>query len=228
MESTIPHVNVLICTPGHSVMKEYLKSLIATFDVLNKENISYGYSIDYSSLVADARELTLDGNFAMNQYESRPFNGQVTYDKLFWIDSDISWTPEDFLALYKSDKDIISGGYLLPNGTVVAHKEVGSMPLTIEEFMKMKDPESIGAVGFGFLAVKQGVFESLSRPWFQSVSLTKTNIETGIEHTFPISGEDISWCYRVGKNGYKIWIHPSVKVTHHKTMKLTWEGIRPL
>jgi GT2 family glycosyltransferase len=39
-------------------------------------------------------------------------------------------------------------------------------------------------------------------------------------------GEDISWCKRVTDLGFNIWFDPRVKVTHHKTMKLTWEGIK--
>ena len=86
----------------------------------------------------------------------------------------------------------------------------------------MKEPIKIAACGFGFLAVKQGVFESLSRPWFGATMITT---EDGIE--FPIMGEDISWCHKVTQKGYEIWLDPTVRLIHNKMMKLTWEGIKP-
>ena len=36
----IPHVNLVICTPGHSVTRAYLKSLLATIAALSEENIT--------------------------------------------------------------------------------------------------------------------------------------------------------------------------------------------
>jgi GT2 family glycosyltransferase len=45
--------------------------------------------------------------------------------------------------------------------------------------------------------------------------------------SFPMMGEDLSWCKRATDLGYDIWFDPTVKVTHNKMMKLTWEGIKP-
>ena len=89
----------------------------------------------------------------------------------------------------------------------------------------MTEPMKVGAIGFGFVCIKSGVFESLTRPWFQS-AITTIEVD-GKDYTFPIIGEDISFCERARKNGYDIWFDPTVRVTHHKTMKLTWEGIKP-
>lgn len=195
--------------------------------MFGKKAIKWGFSNEYSSHVADAREVTLNGSRQNSILETRPFNGQVKYKKLFWIDSDISWSPDDFLKLYESEKDIVSGAYLLGNGEVTAYPTKLGQPLSYQEVLEMTELKKVHSVGFGFLAVKQGVFESLSRPWFQSVQVTMTDPETNQEWTFPIMGEDVSWCERVNQAGYEIWLDPSVKLTHHKTMKLTWEGIQP-
>lgn len=42
--------------------------------------------------------------------------GSVTYNKIFMIDSDIEWHPNDFMKLYESDKDAIVGAYLMASG----------------------------------------------------------------------------------------------------------------
>ena len=73
------------------------------------------------------------------------------------------------------------------------------------------------------MAVKSGVFESLTRPWFQSpVVTTKLN---GKDFTFPIMGEDLSFCHRAREAGFEVWLDPEIKLIHHKTFKITWEGL---
>jgi hypothetical protein len=220
------HYNVLIATPGHSLMAQYVKSLIATTDVLNEKGITWAFCNKYASHVGDAREITIGGEDPQDANDSRPFKGEFTYDKIIWIDSDIAWTPEDFLKLYESDKDIISGAYLLANGQVVAYKELFKSPLGYIEVLNMKEPIKVHGIGFGFVAVKQGIFESLTRPWFQQAVATMQR-EDGTEYQFPVMGEDISWCERVKAQGYEIWFDPEVRVTHHKMMTLSWEGIQP-
>jgi hypothetical protein len=216
------HVNVVICTPGHSLMSAYNKSLLATIAELSKQGITWAWSNEYSSHVADAREITLSGTYHNDPGEQRPFQGVLTYDKLMWIDSDIAWTPDDFLKLYNSDKEIISGAYLLAGGEVVAYKKLMGSPFIHEEVLSMKEPVKVFGLGFGFICIKSGIFEKMTRPWFQSIPATTKIGEK--EYTFPIMGEDISWCHRAQGLGYDLWFDPTVRVTHHKTMKLTWEG----
>ena len=209
------------------MMTSYVKSLLGTAEALNREGITWLFTSEYSSHVGDAREVTLNGSMNNSVSETRPLQGQFTYDKIMWIDSDIAWNPEDVIKLYKSDKDIISGAYLLASGEVTAYKKMLGPGYTHQDILEMTEPSEIDGAGFGFICVKQGVFESLSRPWFQSAWITKKDEETEKEFTFPIMGEDISWCYRVKQNGYQIWLDPTVRVQHHKMMKLTWEGPRP-
>jgi hypothetical protein len=216
------HVNVVIATPGHSMMTVYVKSLLGLTDRLNREGITWAWSSEYSSHVADAREMTLNGDNQNDIKEQRPFKGNLTYDKILWIDSDIAFNPDDAIKLIKSDKEIISGAYLLASGEVTAYKKMLGAGYTYDEVKAMDEPIQIEGCGFGFLAVKSGVFESLTRPWFQAAMAT-----TDDGFTFPIMGEDMSWCQRVRSEGHEIWFDPTVRVTHHKMMKLTWEGIRP-
>lgn len=222
---TKPHVNLIIATPGHSLLNSYVKSLLNTVHALASKGITYAYTNNYASHVGDAREVTLSGTMVNQINNSQPLSGEVTYDKILWIDSDIAFTPEDVLKLYESDKEIISGGYLFGDGSVAAYKTFGKNGYTHQDIMEMKEVTEIEGCGFGFLMVKQGIFEQLSRPWFQQVMGSVELNDKIIE--FPIMGEDLSWCKRVRDLGYKIYLDPSVKVTHHKQVKLTWEGIQP-
>jgi hypothetical protein len=218
----MPHVNVIIATPGHSVMSSYVRSLLALIGKFSEQGITWAWSSEYSSHVADAREMTLNGNNQNEINEQRPFKGTITYDKILWIDSDITFTPEDALTLIKSDKDITTGAYLLGSGEVTVYPKLLSPGYNYEEVKSMSEPVKVAGCGFGFLAVKSGVFESMSRPWFQSVMVTNDD-----GFSFPMMGEDLSWCKRAIDLGYDIWFDPTVRVTHNKMMKLTWEGIKP-
>lgn len=221
----IPHINVLIATPGYALLGGYVKSLLETFRVFSENNISFAYLNDYSSHVADAREVTLSGTRSNNLQESRPLSGQVTYDTILWIDSDISWTPEDALKLINSDKDITTGVYLLSNGDSIIHPISLGRPYKYEDILEKTELEKIDGCGFGFIAIKQGVFEKLPRPWFQSASVSH-EIEGGT-YDFNVIGEDLSFCLNAKKLGFDIWFDPTVRVNHHKSVVLTWKGIQP-
>jgi len=221
-----PKVNLMILTPGHSLIGSYVKSLLATTKELDRLGITWGYSNEFASHVADAREVTLSGTFDNDIANNLPFGGNLEYDKLLWIDSDISWQPEDVLKLYYSDKDIVSGAYLLSNGSVMWQKKLLGQFYSYSEVMDIDNEEEfeIDAAGFGFICIKKGVFESLSRPWFQSAN--KSIEVDGVTYNFNVIGEDISLCSRAKDVGFKIYAHPGVKVIHQKTVKLTWEGIK--
>ena len=102
---------VLIATPGRSFHAEYVKSLIETTRELNKRGITYGFLNKYSSFAPSARELTATDSNVHNWHTRTIGGGKYTYRKIFWIDSDIEWTPEQFMKIYDSDLDIISGLY---------------------------------------------------------------------------------------------------------------------
>jgi hypothetical protein len=217
------HVNLVIATPGHSVMAAYLRSLLAATRELDRRGISWAFSQEYSSHVADAREMTLNGGNQNIIKDSRPFRGEITYDKILWIDSDIMFTPEDVIRAYESPLDVVSGAYTLASGEVVAYDKLFGEAFSMNQVKEMKEPRKIFGAGMGFFCMKSGIFESLSRPWFQSVPATA--LVDGEEFTFPIMGEDLSLCKRINDAGFEIWLDPEIKLIHHKTFKLTWEGL---
>jgi len=206
----VDHYNVLIATPGRNVDMPYLKSLLNTLEVLQQQNISYKFINQYSSQVAAAREGTIMNDNFLDITNNKPLLGQATYDVVIWIDSDMEWTPEDFLKLYHSDKDITSGVYVSDQG-VLMYTPSDKAHLT------QKDHIEITHAGFGFIAIKQGVFEKLPRPWFQT-QYTKQVID-GKDYLIPF-GEDYSFCTKARQGGFKIYLDPTVNVTHYKQIPL--------
>jgi hypothetical protein len=201
----------------------YVRSLLKTTYILTKEGINWNYMTEYSSHVADARERTLGGTGFNNKNQRRPGDGMFTYGKIFWIDSDIEWEPEDFFRLLKSDKQVISGVYQMESEEVPVYPVPLGQPLHKNDILKMKSPFTVRGVGFGFLAVASGVFERMERPWFSSTHVAVTNSETGeVEYKFPLMGEDTSWCEKAYQMGVDIWVDPLVRVGHQKTVRLRW------
>lgn len=212
---TKPHYDVLIATPGDSLEPAYVESLVQTTEWLNSKGLTYKWLNKSSSFVPSARELTATNTY-VHDYETKEIgSGEFTYGVIFWIDSDVSWDVEDFVRIYESDKEVISGLYQThPNGTVaLALEDAEGLPRKVlgVEFLLHDEPQEVWAVGFGFVAMKSGVFESVERPWFliERIKWPSVGFETNI-------GEDYSWCIRAKKAGYKIWVDPTVKVWHHK------------
>jgi len=193
---------------------------------LDSRGITWAYLNEYSSNVADAREKTLAGS-KLNSYDNNlPLYGYANYDKIFWIDSDISWETKDFIRLYESDKDIISGAYHSNYGFIVAHKKLLHPPINLKDLSEDEKIIEVEGVGFGFLAVKNGVFEKLSKPWFQQAYAKKIQ-EDGSLKSYVLMGEDLSFCSRVLEHGFKIYLDTDVRLNHHKKMKISWEGVSP-
>jgi len=214
---TTPHYDVVIATPGHSMASGYVKALVKTIEQLNANNITFTFLNRYSSFVPTARELTAIDSFKHDYSTNQIGNGKFTYKKILWIDSDIEWEPEDFMKLYDSDLDIVSGLYVLDEaGTVAAsYADNRGAPTRMNkvEFILHEEPLEVTGVGFGFICVKSGVFENIPRPWF---GIAKMQWEEGSEVKVNI-GEDYSWCARAQGSGYKIYVDPTVKVLHHKS-----------
>lgn len=222
------HYNVLIATPAPMLEAQYVKSLVVTLAECDKRGISYKWLNNYSSLVHHARELVASGTEGLELDPTQTTAGgkDITYDKIFWIDSDISWTPEQFFKIYDSDKDVISGAYLLADGittTVHAWGAPGGMPAV--DIVKMKDIIKVQSLGFGFVAMKSGVFEKIQRPWF-NLEYVKVGEDKDGKDIIDSVGEDISWCVKAYRAGIDLYFDPTVLVTHMKKQPITWEHIK--
>lgn len=195
---------------------EYVRSLAETINVLGDMGVRVRYLNKYSSFVPTARELTASDTWAHDYSTNEIAGGAFTYDKIFWIDSDIEWEFDDFYRLYTSGLNIVSGLYALdPSGKVaVNYPNDRGVPTAVNkvEFLLHDHPVEVGGVGFGFVCMKYGVFESIARPWFL---IGKVQWSPDSEMRVNV-GEDYSWCGKAQQAGYKIYVDPTVKVKHHK------------
>lgn len=211
-----PHYSVVIATPGKEMHQDYVKSLIETTAWLNEQGLTYKWINKSGSLVSTTRELTALDSFDPDWEAREVGSGKFTYDKVFWIDSDVSWTIDNFRTILESELDIVGGMYqTTPDGRVaVAKFDLDGNPTVVREQDFIFEEErfiEVYGLGFGFIAMKQGVFEACSRPWFymRSIRWPHLDFDTNL-------GEDYSFCVNAREAGFKVWLDLNVKVKHHK------------
>ncbi len=214
---------IIFCLPGRS----YSGRFLTCWTDLLVHCINKGYKINiiqrYSCNIYYVRNMCLGADVRRGE-DQKPFDGKLDYDYMMWIDSDVVFTPEQFERLLSHDKDIVSGLYKMEDNTHYACVEHWNESEFLKnghfKFIKPSDIEyrknqliDVNYVGFGFILVKRGVFESLKYPYFRPNSYN-------IGNTVEFAMEDVSWCHNVKDAGYKILVDPSIIVGHEKTKVL--------
>ena len=153
----------------------------------------------------------------------KPWQGKINYDYMLWIDSDIIFHPNDFIKLYNLKKEIASGLYFMQNGQQFAtvqdwnektFEETGRFEfLTPEHLKNQNKPFIVDYTGFGFMLIKNNVFEKLKYPWFRPIWKKFGNVT---EFTM----EDVAFCHLVKELNLDVWVHPEVIVKHEKKILL--------
>jgi hypothetical protein len=216
-----PHFNIIIATPGNNFTQGYVRSLLQTVSAISAEGLSWNFLNQSSSLVSMAREMTIAGPGVNDPSITEPFAGQFTYDKIIWIDSDIEWTVADFFKLYKSDYDIVSGCYLMQDRHTPIYEAYRGPMMSEDEILSRTEPFKVAGIGFGFVAMKSGVFENIPRPWFGPIGMPIS--EGSTEMQMLLIGEDLSWSTKAIQSGFEIWTDPSVHVVHNKSFNIFWK-----
>lgn len=219
-------MKVIFALPGREFSGRFLSCWTELLNNCQQNGISAGLSQRYSSNVYYVRNLSLGGN-SVDGINQKPFGGKIDYDYIMWIDSDIYFKPEHFFKLLEADKDIVSGLYMMDDNIHYATVEDWDENYYINNgtfrFLQRKDVEKkdklfkVDYTGFGWMLIKKGVFESMEYPWFDPHWTELNNNGTLIRD---FASEDVSFCKRAQRNGYDIWIDPSVIVGHEKNMIL--------
>jgi GT2 family glycosyltransferase len=217
---------IVLCLPG----REYSGNFLCSFTELVMRLTSLGAEVkisqQYSSMVNSARCLVAGADVMRGKWQ-KPFNG-LDYDYMMWIDSDIRFTSDQFLQLYEMNKDIAAGWYAqpgAPNGnyfTPVVEKMDNSYFLSngYFQFLRVKDfelkqnPFKADYIGFGWVLIKQGVFEKLSYPWFAPRKLSVSG------EVADMCSEDVAFCLDARDAGFDLWVNPKVRVGHEKIMAI--------
>ena len=200
----------------------FLKNFVQLCFDLVHAGASIHISQDYSSMVNFARCKVLGANVLAGP-DQEPWQGKLHYDYQLWIDSDIVFNTDAFWALVQMDKDIAAGWYATEDGrtTSVAHwleeedfsKNGGVMNHEmVDTIGNRKKPFTVDYTGFGWVLIKNGVFENLEYPWFAPKMQV---FESGAVQD--MCGEDVSFCLDAKEAGFEIWCDPRIRVGHEKS-----------
>lgn len=138
-------------------------------------------------------------------------------DRLFWIDSDMTWSPDSFLRVLAltTEMDIVGGVYPMKTNEVV-------IPVAFAQRnqfdMNKYGLLSANGLGLGFVCMTRKVVEA--------VAVTKPTVvdrNSGAEFadvfrrdTFKgyVRGEDMAFFADARELGFNIWIDPTIKLGH--------------
>ena len=212
---------VVFCLPGSHYSGRFLVGFTQLLEDCRKVGMNYVISQDYSSMVNFARCKVAGADVKGGKHQ-KPFGGKVPYDYMMWIDSDIVFTSKDFFKLIDMKKDIASGWYTQPGGStpVVKKMEEGYFQSHgyfefIHKDAMVKKTKAFEAdyIGFGWVLIKKGVFETLPYPWFAPKRMSIGPYED-------MCSEDVAFCIDARHRGYSIWVDPTIKVGHEKIQVL--------
>lgn len=154
----------------------------------------------YSKLWAEGPYIDFNRNKIWRRMKELPIP-----EHLLMIDIDIVFTPEDVAKIEEhldNGLDAVGGIYLIgkpPKDPCIFERLEGDYKLTpLKEGLNEVD-----AIGTGFLGINANVIESMPDDPFSYLK------EGEITH-----GEDISFCNRAKKQGFKIWADSSIKLGH--------------
>lgn len=214
-------VKVIFCMPGREYSREFL---LAWSDVLMQAT-QRGHQVmisqQYTSVVHFARAKCLGGN-VLKGPNQKPFQGEVDYDVMMWIDSDIVFKPDDFFSMLESPHDVTAGLYMMENLQEFAvvrnwdtdyFKKFGSFKfLRPEDIIGAPHYMKVAYAGMGWMMIRKGVIESLKYPWFHS------QLEQISEDIVDMNSEDVSLCKAMTAAGHDIYIDTKIRVGHQKSM----------
>ena len=210
-------LSVVIGLPTGSHMPwQTAMSLAATTKACAEKGIDVDVAcVAGSSIITEAR------NQVVHQYlKSRA-------SRLFWIDSDIAWQPEDFLRLlvFSAKMDVVCAAY---------PRKRPDTRFTIKHTLPL-DRNDLGCVkiegtGLGFTVLRRGIVEILAAqaPLYfdeaQDMELADVfRLDTvyGKRHKRTRRGEDMAFFSDIRAEGYDVWLDPSVKLGHVGTHVFT-------
>jgi hypothetical protein len=189
--------NVCVLTPAVSFTPSYVESFFGLLKSLPNSGINVDFMTCAGSHVGQLREKIL------NDY----FFSSTSYDFCFWIDSDISFTVEDFIELMCSPYEVTAGVYLISQDGRTS-VSVDGKHLTFDNIKNSPKYINVDASGLGFMCIKNNLFNTVKAPYFSNVLKSDgVTVETS---------EDSAWCERVRQNNFDIACNTKVRLGHQK------------
>jgi len=178
----------------------------------------------------------LYGYYPIQFKDYKPYNNKLKVDRIFWIDTDMIFKPEQVMQLIEHDVDMVTGmcpkgldawamGYYvtlddglkaLSDLRSLAYDKDGKMVRTWPAWVKEKANEKglceIDYCGSAFVCIKPVVYERMEYPYYRT-----TMFEWGGN---VMASEDVGFCYRAVQTGTKIFADPNCDIGHQKNIEM--------
>lgn len=201
-------MKIVLAIPAYNDLHPHcVTSLLGLQEVLIKAGIDYDIQfIGGLCYVSQARALLV------NVF----LNGNGT--DLFFIDSDIAFSPEAAIKLIMCSEDIVGGTYLKKSGNNDDYAVL--IKTTPEGYPVVGRNGLIEAEGLptGFLKIKRHVFEKMQEAYPELKFKHKEQevydfFNTGVENE-RWYGDDFAFCKRWKKIGGQMWLMPDLDLKH--------------
>lgn len=186
------------------VTAQHFKSCLNLARVLDQVGLEHDWDIGWNeSLVTRARN-----EMAKKFLDSK-------FERLFWLDADIEFTPDDIADVYNLDADIGIAFYSMkrPDKPLSAWKD-GRL-VNIDDCPK--EPFEVEFAGTGFMCIKRNVLEKLaetSESYIGPLGRTPALFMTPI-HNDGFESEDYNFCRRAREIGFKVIGNPAIRLGHY-------------
>lgn len=191
---------VMIATPCHDrkLPVEYVSSLLDTMRA--------GFPIIIATVFLPGESMLPHArNYLADLFLKSDF------DSIFYIDSDMTWSPEQFASIAMSDKPIISG---------LAHLKTDNAPFNFRQLNNEKPDENglmkIESIGCAFIKIDRKALEDVQKS--SSRYIINDNEYSSIfeysENKNEFVSEDITFCRKLTKKKYSIFADTKVIVGH--------------
>lgn len=209
---------VILCLPLGSCSGKFFDSWNNFLKEIRETHpeIEINISRHHASVYYYSRNGALGGNVLSGKYQ-KPWQGDLQYDVLVWINSNIIFSTEQFLKLINSKYSILGGYYKVDDNcvSVVKKWDWSSIKTTAQpnwmEYQKIKEstePFIVDYCAMDFIACKKGSFESINYPWFQPYY-----DQTPYYIDFKEEQEYVYTCESFKKANRSIYIDPTIEVT---------------
>lgn len=233
--------SILIATPAYGGLlhSKYVKSLVTTCNELLARGVVHGlYIIPDESLISRARN------------RCAAFALEKGFERLMFIDADLGWTLEDFVAILESEKPVVGGTYPLKQRDPVRLSynplETADIPghlprRSVEElaFLRQRQADPVSGevevrhVPTGFMMIHHSVLKRLQEhvPSYLQENTGDGSLERHYDY-FPVrlvgemyESEDWAFCSLVREHlDCGVWLNTGVVLTHTGTYTFTAGG----
>lgn len=134
-------------------------------------------------------------------------------DRVVFIDADVSWAPGSVVKIATSPHDFVGGAYRFK-------REPEGYPVEwiVERPQLLSDPEThcieVAALPGGFLSLSRAVFAGMLAAHPERAYSHEGHPLFGFWHCPPGAGEDGTFCEEWRALGGRVWLEPTLTLTH--------------